>query len=66
VHKVWDFLGQTETILVPLVCDQLEVEGRVLAEHVLMCFQSRDPTISLDPVMLGPVAGTEEVASSGI
>jgi hypothetical protein len=70
VHKVWDFLGQTETTLVPLVCDQLEVEGCVLAEqlaeHMLMCFQSWDPTISLDPVMLGPVVGTEEVASSGV
>jgi hypothetical protein len=104
VQKVCDFLGQTETTLVPLsfsplrsrepvqevgsalplldsvgvkmlkleevVCDQLEAEGHVLvelvAEHVLTCFWSRDPDVSLDPVMLGLVAGTEEAASSGV
>jgi hypothetical protein len=33
---------------------------------VLTYFQSRDPVVSLDPVMLGPVAGTEGAASSDV
>jgi hypothetical protein len=49
-----------------VVCDQLEVEGHVLAEKVLTCFQSRDPFISLDSVVLGPAVGTEEATSSGV
>jgi hypothetical protein len=53
-----------------VVCDQLEAEGHTLVEqvteHVLTCFRSRDLTVSLDLVMLGPVAGTEGAASSGI
>jgi hypothetical protein len=53
-----------------VVCGQLEAEGRVLveqvAEYVLTCFRSRGPTISLDPVLLGPAVGTEAAASSGI
>jgi hypothetical protein len=35
--------------------DQLEAEGRILAqavvEHVVLCFHSRDPHISLEPVL---------------
>jgi hypothetical protein len=35
--------------------DQLEAEGRILAqevaEHVVLCFHSRDPQISLEPVL---------------
>jgi hypothetical protein len=53
-----------------VICDQLEAEGHVLAEkvveHMLTCFQSQDPIVSLDLVMLGPVAGTEEAASSNV
>jgi hypothetical protein len=48
------------------ISDQLEAEGRVLVEEVLMCFRSWDPTVSLDAVMLGPVVGIEEAASSDI
>jgi hypothetical protein len=104
VQKVWDFLCQTKTTLVPLgfialrslelvqevstmlllldsigvnmlkleevICDLLEAEGHVLAEkvaeHVLTCFQNRDPIVNLDLVMLGLVVGTKEAASSGI
>jgi hypothetical protein len=36
-----------------VIGDQIEVEGCILAEkvaeHVLMCFWSRDPIVSLDP-----------------
>jgi hypothetical protein len=53
-----------------VVCDQLEAEGSALVEqvteHMLTCFQSRDPAVSLDPVMLGPVARTEDAASSSV
>jgi hypothetical protein len=33
---------------------------------VLMCFQSRDPSISLDPVVQGPVEGSAEAARDGV
>jgi hypothetical protein len=103
-QKVWDFLSQTETTLVPhslsllrsgelvqevstmlplldsigakmlkleeIVSVQLEAEGHILAEkvveHVLTCFWNRDPIVSLDPVVLRLVVGTEEAASSGV
>jgi hypothetical protein len=84
-QRVWDFLGQTEAVLVPLyfsplhtedpveevsttlplldsarakmlkleevIGGQLEEEGCAVAEHVLKCFQSRDPQISLELVV---------------
>jgi hypothetical protein len=31
-----------------------------------MCFWSRDPIVSLDLVMLGPVVGTKEATNSGV
>jgi hypothetical protein len=103
-QKVWDFLGQTHTALVPLgfspphfgepvqevsialslldfvgakmlkveevVGNQLEAEGHILvekvAEHVLTCLWSRDPIISMDLVVLGPIAGTYEASSSSL
>jgi hypothetical protein len=53
-----------------IIGNQLEAMDCVLAErvveHVLTCFRSRDPVISLDQVVLGPVAGTKEAASSGV
>ena len=45
---------------------QLESEGRelsrVVAEHNLVCLQSHDPTISLAPIVAGPVPAAEESA----
>jgi hypothetical protein len=53
-----------------VVCDQLEAEGHTLVkqvtEHMLMCFWSLDPAVSLDPMMLGPIVGTEDAANSGV
>jgi hypothetical protein len=53
-----------------VVEDQLEAEGRVLAEKVvedvLTCFWSWDPIISLDLVELGPVIETEEADRGSI
>jgi hypothetical protein len=65
-----DFVRVKMLKLGEVVCYQLEAEGRVLAEkvaeHMLMCFQSRDPVVSLDPVILRPVARTEDAANSGV
>jgi hypothetical protein len=44
-----DFAGIKMLKLEEVVGDQLEAEGRVLAEHVLICFQSRDPQVSITP-----------------
>jgi hypothetical protein len=49
---------------------RLEAEGgklcRVVVEYVLTCFRSHDPTISLVPVIDGPVAATEDAAREGV
>jgi hypothetical protein len=48
----------------------LEAEGgrlcRAVVEYILMCFRSHDPAISLEPVIAGPVADTEDAAPEGI
>jgi hypothetical protein len=45
---------------------RLEAEGsrlcRAVIEYILTCFRSHDPAISLGPVVVGPVADTEDVA----
>jgi hypothetical protein len=45
---------------------RLEAEGsklcRAVIEYVLTCFRSHDPAISLAPVIVGPVAATEDAA----
>jgi hypothetical protein len=33
---------------------------------VLMCFRSHDPSISLEPVVQGPVEGSAEAARDGV
>ena len=48
----------------------LEAEGgrlcRAVVEYILACFWSHDPAISLEPVIAGPVADTEDAAREGI
>jgi hypothetical protein len=48
----------------------LEAEGwelaRVVVDHVLTCFRSHDPTISLTPVLEGPVLEAEAAAREGV
>jgi hypothetical protein len=57
-------MGAKMLQLEEVVGGQLEAEGRalaeVVAEHVLMCFQSQDPEVSLEPVVQGSVMETEE------
>ena len=56
--------------LEPVLAGQLEAEGRELirmvAEHILTCFRSHDPAISLTPVVDGPVAETEAAARDSV
>jgi hypothetical protein len=37
-----------------------------VAEHVLMCFRSRDPAISLEPVVQGPAEEPAEAATADV
>jgi hypothetical protein len=49
---------------------RLEAEGsslcRAVIEYILTCFRSHDPTISLEPVIDGLVADTEDAAQEGV
>ena len=49
---------------------RLEAEGgrlcRAVIEYILTCFRSHDLAISLEPVISGPVADTEDAAHEGI
>jgi hypothetical protein len=49
---------------------RLEAEGgrlcRAVIEYILTCFWSHDPAISLEPVIAGPVAATEDAAREGV
>jgi hypothetical protein len=35
-------------------------------EYILTCFWCHDPAISLEPVITGPVADTEDAAREGV
>lgn len=37
-----------------------------MAEHVLLCFRSRDPQVSLEPVVQDPDTETEEATWAGV
>jgi hypothetical protein len=37
-----------------------------VAEHVLMCFRSRDPQVSLELVVQGLIEETEDAARAGV
>jgi hypothetical protein len=49
---------------------RLEDEGgrlcRAVIEYILTCFRSHDPAISLEPVIAGPVADTEDATREGV
>jgi hypothetical protein len=53
-----------------VVSGRLEAEGHILvevvAEHMLMCFHSQDPQVSLEPVVQGPVEEVPEAAQVGV
>ena len=49
---------------------RLEANGgklyRAVIEYILMCFRCHDPAISLEPVIAGPVADTEDTVREGV
>jgi hypothetical protein len=49
---------------------RLEAEGgrlcRAVIEYILTCFRSHDLAISLEPVIAGPVADTEDAALGAV
>jgi hypothetical protein len=49
---------------------RLEAEGsrlcRAVIEYILTCFRSHNPTISLEPMLIGPVADTEDAAQEAV
>jgi hypothetical protein len=65
-----DSAGRKISQLEEAVGSRLEEEGctlaQAVADHVLMCFRSRDLGISLEPVVQGPVEGSAEVARDGV
>jgi hypothetical protein len=61
-----DRLRRLDQILVA----RLEAEGsrlcRAVIKYNLTCFRSHDPAISLEPVIAGPVADTEDAAREAV
>jgi hypothetical protein len=70
VLPLLDSTGAKMLKLEEVIDEQLEVDGRALAEmvaeHVLTCFRSRDPQVSLEPVVQGHVMKTKEVARASV
>jgi hypothetical protein len=65
-----DSAGRKISQLEVAVDNRLEEEGhalaQVVADHVLMCFRSSDPSISLEPAVQGPVEGFAEATRDGV
>jgi hypothetical protein len=70
VLPLLDSAGRNISQLEEAIGSRLEEEGRTLAqtvvEHVLMCFRSRDISISLGHAVQGPIEGSVKAASVGI
>jgi hypothetical protein len=70
VLPLLDLVGRKISQLEEVVDSRLEEEGHAIAQevadHVLMCFWSHDPSISLKPVVQGPVEGSTEAARDGV
>jgi hypothetical protein len=53
-----------------VISGQVEAEGcalvKVMAEYVLTCFWNRDPQISLEPVVQGPITETTEASRADV
>jgi hypothetical protein len=70
VLPLLDSAGRKISHLEEAIASRLEEEGRALAhavaDHVLMCFWSRDPSISLEPAVQGPIEGFAEATRDGV
>jgi hypothetical protein len=70
VVPLLDSAGAKISQLEDAVGSRIKEEGRALAqavaEHVLMCFRSRDPNISLEPVVQGPAEEPVEATAAGV
>jgi hypothetical protein len=67
---VLDFTADRFRRLDQILGARLEAEGgrlcRAVIEYFLTCFRSHDPAISLELVIAGPVADTEDAAREGV
>jgi hypothetical protein len=70
VLPLLDSAGRKISQLEEAVDSRLEEEGRsqaqAVADHMLMCFRSRDPIISLEPAVQGLVEVSAEAAGDGV
>jgi hypothetical protein len=70
VLPLLDSAGRKISQLEEAVGNCLEEEGRALAyavaDHVLMCFRCRDPSISLEPAVQGLVEGSAEATGAAL
>jgi hypothetical protein len=64
--QILDSAGAKMSKLEGVIPSRLEAEGYILVEavveHVLLCFRSHDPQVSLEPVVQGPIEGVQEAA----
>jgi hypothetical protein len=67
---VLDSVANRHRCLDQILGAHLEIEGgrlyRAIIEYILTCFRSHDPAVSLELVIAGPVAATEDAAREGI
>jgi hypothetical protein len=65
-----DSVGAMMSKLEEVFGGRLKAEGHILAEavveHMLMCLWSRDPQVSLEPVVLGPAEEIEDAAQASV
>jgi hypothetical protein len=65
-----DSAGVKMSEMEDVLSSRLEVEGCILveavAEHVLMCFRSQDPQVSLESVVQGPTEEVLEAVQVGV
>jgi hypothetical protein len=70
VLPLLDLAGRKISQLEEAVGSFLEEEGRalahVMADHMLMCFRTHGLSISLEPVVQGPIEGSAEAARDNV
>jgi hypothetical protein len=59
-------ISQLEEAVGSCLEEERHALAQAVADHVLMCFRSRDPSISLEPAVQGPIEGSMEAARDGV